>query len=95
MRTTVTLDHDVQELLRDAMRQTGQGFKVTLNQAIRNGLVGTSPTVNEQPFVVFPKPMGLRPGIDPAQLQNLGDESEVDGFLETTHKLMQAKKESE
>jgi hypothetical protein len=93
MRTTVTLDHDVQQLLRDAMRQSGQGFKVTLNQAVRNGLAGSG-AGNEEPFVVTPKPMGLRPGIDPTQLQNLADESEVDAFLDTIHKLQRTKKES-
>jgi hypothetical protein len=38
--------------------------------------------------------MGLRAGIDPAQLQKLGDESEVDAFLELTRKLVESTKES-
>ena len=94
MRTTVTLDHDVEQLMRDAMRQTGQGFKVTLNQAIRNGLAGIVPAESEGPFVVSPQPLGLRPGIDPVTLQNLGDESEVDAFVEATEKLKRTRKES-
>jgi hypothetical protein len=39
MRTTVTLDPDVERLLRDAMRERGISFKEALNQAARNGLV--------------------------------------------------------
>ncbi len=38
MRTTVTLDPDVQNLLKDAAHRSGKPFKVTLNDAIRAGL---------------------------------------------------------
>jgi hypothetical protein len=38
MRTTVTLDPDVQALLKDAAHRSGKPFKVTLNDAIRAGL---------------------------------------------------------
>lgn len=39
MRTTVTLDPDVEALLREAMRESGHNFKQALNAAIRRGLV--------------------------------------------------------
>jgi hypothetical protein len=38
MRTTVTLDADVQVLLKKAMRKRDASFKHTLNDAIRKGL---------------------------------------------------------
>ncbi|OGA47624.1 MAG: hypothetical protein A3G24_10700 [Betaproteobacteria bacterium RIFCSPLOWO2_12_FULL_62_13] len=38
MRTTVTLDPDVEALLRKAMRARGEPFKQVLNAAIREGL---------------------------------------------------------
>lgn len=38
MRTTVTLDSDVQNLLKDAAHRSGKPFKVALNDAIRAGL---------------------------------------------------------
>lgn len=41
MRTTVTLDADVQALLHKAMRERGESFKEVLNAAIRAGLSGT------------------------------------------------------
>jgi hypothetical protein len=41
MRTTVTIDSDTEMLLRSAMQQTGESFKVTLNRAIRKGLADT------------------------------------------------------
>jgi hypothetical protein len=44
MRTTVTLDPDVEGLLRTAMRERGVSFKQALNQAIRAGLVPQAPS---------------------------------------------------
>jgi hypothetical protein len=41
MRTTVTLDQDVEALLRTAMRQRGLSFKEALNSALRAGLTQT------------------------------------------------------
>lgn len=38
MRTTVTLDPDVQRLLKKAMRQRDTSFKQALNDAVRIGL---------------------------------------------------------
>jgi hypothetical protein len=38
MRTTVTLDPDVEALLRRAMRERGISFTEALNQAVRAGL---------------------------------------------------------
>jgi hypothetical protein len=37
MRTTVTLDLDVETMLRVAMRERGLTFKETPNEAIRSG----------------------------------------------------------
>lgn len=38
MRTTVTLDADVEQLIRRAVRERDQSFKSVLNSAIRDGL---------------------------------------------------------
>ena len=40
MRTTVTLDPDVERLIRDAMRKRAISFKEALNEAARIGLRG-------------------------------------------------------
>jgi hypothetical protein len=87
MRITVTLDDDVEQLLRDAMQRTRQSFKTTLNQAVRRGLAESTPMADEEPFEVHARPMGLRPGIDPARLNHLNDELEIEAFLELTRKL--------
>ena len=38
MRTTVTLDPDVESLLRKEVRRRGEPFKLVLNNAVRAGL---------------------------------------------------------
>jgi hypothetical protein len=43
MRTTVTLDPDVERLIRDAMRERDISFKEALNEAARIGLGGKGP----------------------------------------------------
>jgi hypothetical protein len=39
MRTTVTLDPDVERLIRSRMRERGISFKEALNEAARTGLL--------------------------------------------------------
>jgi hypothetical protein len=43
MRTTVTLDPDVERLLRETMREQGISFKKALNDAVRAGLTLRQP----------------------------------------------------
>ncbi len=86
MRTTVTLDADVEELLREAMRRNRKSFKQTLNDALRSGLGAGRPS-DEPEFVINARPLGLRSGIDPAAVRDLDDEIEVDEFLRKTQEL--------
>jgi hypothetical protein len=64
MRTTVTLDPDVEAKLRDTMRERGVSFKVALNDAVRSGLQGELKP--SRPFKVMSSPMGARFNIDKA-----------------------------
>jgi hypothetical protein len=43
MRTTITLDPDVQALIRTAMKERGISFKEALNSAVRAGLMQSKP----------------------------------------------------
>ena len=63
MRTTVTLDPDVEAQLREAMRERGVSFKVALNDAVRVGLGGNG---LPRPFKVISAPLGLDINIDKA-----------------------------
>lgn len=43
MRTTITLEPDVQALIRNAMKERGISFKEALNAAVRAGLTQGKP----------------------------------------------------
>lgn len=77
MRTTVTLDKDVERLLKDAMHRTRRSFKQTLNDAVRVAL-GRRRRRRSRPFVVKARALGLRAGIDPTSLNKLADELEAE-----------------
>jgi len=87
MRTTVTLDNDVEQMLRDAMHRSRQSFKETLNAAVRAGLGGKPARAKSVKFVVKARPMGLRSGFDPAGFNKLVDDLEVDAFLEKNRRV--------
>ena len=87
MRTTVTLEPETERLLREAMHQRGQSFKETLNQAVTRGLADLLCDSDETSFVQQSFPMGLRTGYDPAHLNSLNDDMEVDAFLDLSHRL--------
>ena len=87
MRTTVTLDPDVEKLIRDKMHRSRQSFKMTLNDAIRNALGKSKLPSTQTKFVVASRPMGMLPGIDPADLSDLDTDIEVDRFRRTTRRM--------
>lgn len=64
MRTTVTLDPDVEAKLRATMRERGVSFKVALNDALRTGLNGLAPAGRR--FRMQTAPLGARFNIDKA-----------------------------
>jgi hypothetical protein len=87
MRTTVTLDPDVERMLREKARRSRQTFKQVLNNAVRAGLGVESGEASPTPFEVKARPMHLRVGIDPARLAELGDDLELEAFLDLTRRL--------
>jgi hypothetical protein len=80
MRTTVTLERDVELMLRDAMHRSRRSFKETLNAALRLGLAEREAQPRSAPFVVEARPAGLRAGFDPAAFNKLADELEVEAL---------------
>ena len=77
----MTLDRDVERMLRDAVHRSRKSFKETLNAALRAGL-GRKPAPSKRAaFVVRAKPMKLRAGLDPSDFNQLADDLELDAFL--------------
>jgi hypothetical protein len=62
MRTTVTLDADVEAKLRATMRERGVSFKAAINDAIRSGLGG--PALPAKRYRMPTAPLGVRPGVN-------------------------------
>lgn len=82
MRTTVTLEPNIAERLKDYARRNRLSFKAALNTLLRRGLgAQDSPAEALAPFIVTPAPTGFAPGIDPGRLNQLVDELEVKAFV--------------
>ncbi|MEN8233434.1 MAG: antitoxin [Actinomycetota bacterium] len=71
MRTTVTLDPDVAEKLRQLMKERDITFKEAVNSTLRKGLGNGG---EARPYVIKPRPLGLKPGIDGDRIVHFLDE---------------------
>lgn len=78
MRTTLTLDPDVEQRLKQETRRTGKSLKAAVNDALRIGLsVGGKPPKAAR-FVVEPHAFGFKPGVDLDRMNQLVDEMAVE-----------------
>jgi predicted transcriptional regulator len=86
MRTTVTLDPDVVQQLKELARRRNVSFKVALNSAVRAGLAAERG--QPRPYQVPARAMGLRPGLDLTRALRIADALADE---ETARKLEQRK----
>jgi hypothetical protein len=89
MRTTVTLERDIEQNLREIALRTHKPFKKVLNDTLRLGIEQTTPDHKAEPFILHARAMGLRTGNDPLGFNRLADDLEAEAFLETTRKLVE------
>jgi hypothetical protein len=80
IRTTVTLDDDVLEKLKQESRSRGIPFRQAINDVLRSGLVATRATRNAPPLRLEPKSMGVRPGLNYDSVPALLELGEGDGY---------------
>ncbi len=71
MRTTVTLDPDLVERLRELARRRKISFKEALNSAVRAGLVAERG--GRRAYKAPARPLGLRRGVDLTHALRLAD----------------------
>lgn len=84
VRTTLTIDPDVQKLLEQETQRTRLPFKQVVNEALRRGLTRRE---KKAPKLVLRVHDGrLRPGYDPAAFNALADE------LEDAERLVKAQR---
>lgn len=77
MRTTVTLDSDVESILREEIHRTRRSFKAVLNDAVRAAL---KPKSKQLPRLLPPVSMGVMAGVDPTRYTHLADELEAEAY---------------
>lgn len=81
MRSTLTIDPDVERLLRDAVAQTNKPYKVVVNDALRRGLSVAEPTPT-RPFKVEALSLGWNATLDPTGFNRLLDELALESFVD-------------
>jgi hypothetical protein len=74
MRTTITLDDDLADALKQLAHDRRRPFKSVVNDAIRAGLAGDEPA--PKPFHTEGRALGLRPGFNLHKASLLADELE-------------------
>ena len=84
MRTTVTLDPDVESLLRKEVRQRGEPFKQVLNNAIRAGLRGRKQRI--EPFQPLTFDMG-KPRVDLLKALSLAADLEDEELIRSHRRV--------
>lgn len=80
MRTTVTIDPELQTRVRDIARERGISFREALNDILRRGL-GQPSQAGGQPYEVPVRDLGLRAGIDLDKAFALAAELEDDEIV--------------
>jgi hypothetical protein len=79
MRTTLTIDPDVEVQLKRKMAKERVSLKQAVNDTLRAGLSQRPAKLPK--FVVKPKAMGIMPGIDYNKINQLIDDMEVEEYL--------------
>lgn len=77
MRTTLTIDADVEQLLQREMRHTNRSMKAVVNDALRVGLGARGKPARSSRYKVEPHSFGFKPGVDVDRLNQLVDELEA------------------
>ena len=80
MRTTLTLDPDVAERLRQEAALGKRSFKELVNDALARGL-GLKKEAPKAPYRVKTHTSPFVPGLDPSRLNQFVDELEAEAFV--------------
>ncbi|MCC5807324.1 MAG: ribbon-helix-helix protein, CopG family [Opitutales bacterium] len=87
MRTTITLEPDVAERIRQASLAENRSQKAIINEALRRGLGDGEAQPAVPPFRIRPIHSAFRSGIDLGKMNQLADELEAEARLEKEVRL--------
>jgi hypothetical protein len=82
VRTTLTLDPDVVQLIDDAVHRERRPTKQVINDALRRALA-PPPAARGERYRLEPHQSALRPGLDLAGFNRLADELEDEAIIGT------------
>ena len=83
MRTTLTLDNDLAQSLKERARLLDVPFKQVVNDTLRRGLSPASSDASPATYRVFPNASGFVPGVNPLKLNQVHDQLEAETFSRT------------
>jgi Ribbon-helix-helix protein, copG family len=82
MRTTLTLDPDLADKLKEEARRQGISFKEVVNSNLRRGLAASDAPPSR--YKLKPRPMRPKPGLDLDRARDLADRLEDEEVLRKT-----------
>ena len=71
IRTTLTLDEDVAERVKEESRARADSFRNTLNDLLREALLHLQTESRSRSLEIRPSHMGFRPGINHDDIESL------------------------
>ena len=80
MRTTLAIDDDIANAMRERARVLDKPFKRVVNDTLRRGLSHAAKEP-QPPYRIVLNHSGFVPGVDPLKQSQLNDEIEVEDFL--------------
>ena len=80
MRTTLTLDDDVADFLKEQSQLHNKPFKQVVNEMLRRGMTPGLKGSKSPKFRIVPNRSNLFPGVDPRKLNQLNDQLEAEDF---------------
>ena len=88
MRTTLTIDDDLANSLKEQARQRKVPLRQVVNDALRRGLEQET-NGDKPPYRVRSLNLGLRPGIDETNLRHIDEEMHDKELIERFHRPKQ------
>ena len=93
MKTTLTLEEDIANFLKEQARLLDKPFEQVVNDTLRRGMSQTLDPTERPRFRVRPHPGKLNPDIDPLRLNQLNDELEIEEYFRKDEKYRRENEE--
>lgn len=86
MRTTLTIDGDIADYLKEQSRLHEKSFKQVVNETLRRGMTPYVNSKPRKPYKVKPFSSGFAPGVDPMNPKDILDQMDVEHYLKASRR---------